>query len=39
VMNTEKIIKDSLINFNGKVAIYYDDLKGNVIKINEKRAI
>lgn len=35
-MNTEKIIKDSLINFNGKVAIYYDDLKGNVIKINEK---
>lgn len=35
-MNTEKIIKDSLINFDGKVAIYYDDLKGNAIKINEK---
>ncbi|MCI8548325.1 MAG: serine hydrolase [Bacilli bacterium] len=35
-MNIEKTIKDSLINFNGKVAIYYDDLKGNIIKINEK---
>lgn len=35
-MNIEKVIKDSLINFDGKVAIYYDDLKGNIIKINEK---
>lgn len=34
-MNTEKVITDSLINFYGKVAIYYDDLKGNIIKINE----
>lgn len=35
-MNIEKAIKDSLINFDGKVAVYYDDLKGNTIKINEK---
>ncbi len=34
-MITEQIIKDSIVNFNGNVAIYYDDLKGNVIKINE----
>lgn len=34
-MNIEKTIKDSIINFDGKVAIYYDDLKGNTIKINE----
>lgn len=31
----ERIIKNSIINFDGKVAIYYDDLKGNTIKINE----
>lgn len=35
-MKTEEIIKESLSNFDGKVAIYYDDLRGNVIKINEK---
>ena len=35
-MNIEKAIKDSLVNFEGKVAVYYDDLEGNVIKINEK---
>ena len=34
-MNVEQIIKDSIVNFNGDVAIYYDDLNGNVIKINE----
>ena len=34
-MNIEKIIKNSIINFDGKVAMYYDDLKGNTIKINE----
>lgn len=34
-MEIEKIIKNSIINFNGKVAVYYDDLKGNIIKINE----
>ena len=30
----EGIIKNELINFNGKVAVYIDDLKGNVIQIN-----
>ncbi len=35
-MNIEKVIKDSLVNFDGKVAVYYDDLNGNVLKINEK---
>lgn len=35
-MKIEKIIKDSLVNFNGKVAVYYDSLKGDVLKINEK---
>lgn len=34
-MNIEKIIKDSIVNFDGKVALYYDDLKGNIIKFNE----
>lgn len=34
-MDIEKIIKDSLVNFNGKVAVYYDDLSGNILKINE----
>lgn len=34
-MDIEKIIKNSIINFDGKVAMYYDDLKGNTIKINE----
>ena len=29
-------IKYSLINFDGKVAIFYDDLNGKVVKINEK---
>lgn len=35
-MNMEKVIKDSLVNFDGKVAVYYDDLNGNILKINEK---
>lgn len=35
-MNIEKLIKDSIVNFEGKVAVYYDDLNGNVLKINEK---
>jgi len=35
-MDIEKTIKDSLINFDGKVAIFFDDLKGKVVKINEK---
>lgn len=34
-MDIEKIIKNSIVNFNGKIAMYYDDLKGNTIKINE----
>lgn len=34
-MNIEKTIKNSIVNFDGKIAIYYDDLKGNKIKINE----
>ena len=34
-MDIEKIIKNSISNFDGKVAIYYDNLKGNIIKINE----
>ncbi len=35
-MNVEKAIRDSIVNFDGKVAIYYDDLKGNVLKLNDK---
>ena len=37
-MNYEyrKALQDLNVNFDGKIAIYYDDLKGNVIKINEK---
>lgn len=35
-MNIEKTIKDSLINFDGKVAVFYDDLNGKVVKINEE---
>lgn len=34
-MNVEKVIKDSFCNFDGKISIYYDDLKGNIININE----
>lgn len=30
----EKIIKNELINFNGKVSIYANDFKGNIIDIN-----
>ena len=26
-MNIENVIKDSIVNFDGKVAVYYDDLK------------
>lgn len=36
-MNTEKVIINSLSDFYGNVAIYYDDLKGNIIKINENK--
>lgn len=35
-MNIKKQLQDLNVNFDGKIAIYYDDLKGNVIKINEK---
>ena len=35
-MNIEKQLQDLNVTFDGKIAIYYDDLKGNVIKINEK---
>lgn len=35
-MDIENIVRNSFDNFNGKVAVYYDDLKGNVLKINEK---
>ena len=34
-MNIEKIIKNRIINFDRNITIYYDDLKGNKIKINE----
>ena len=27
-MNIENVIKDIIINFDGKVAVYYDDFKG-----------
>lgn len=33
-MNIEKYLQDLNVNFDGKIAIYYDDLKGNAIKIN-----
>ena len=36
-MNIKKQLQDLNVNFDGKIAIYYDDLKGNVIKINEKK--
>ena len=35
-MDIEKVIKDSLINFYGKVAVYYNDLKGNELKNKER---
>jgi len=35
-MDIENVIKDSIVNFDGKVAVYYNDLKGTEIKINEK---
>lgn len=35
-MNIENVIKDILVNFDGKVAICYNDFKGTEIKINEK---
>ena len=34
-MNLEKIINNCTVNFEGKIAVYYDDLKGNVFEINE----
>lgn len=30
----EKIIKNELINFNGKASVYANDLKGNILEIN-----
>ena len=35
-MNIEKLIRDSIANFDGEIAVYYDDLNDNVLKINEK---
>lgn len=35
-MDIEKEIKDSIVNFDGKVAVYYDDLNGNVLKLNDR---
>ena len=35
-MDIKRIIEEILVNFDGKVAIYYDDLKGNTLKINER---
>ena len=37
-MNYEyrKALQDLNVNFDGKIAIYYDDLKGNVINEKEK---
>lgn len=34
-MNLEDILKDTVINFDGKIAIYYDDLKGHTLEMNE----
>ena len=38
-MHIEKVIKDSLVNFDGKVAVYYDDLNRNVLNINGKEKL
>lgn len=34
-MELEKLINNCIINFEGKIAVYYDDLKGNILGINE----
>lgn len=31
----KKVIHNAILNFDGKVAVYFDDLKGNIIAINE----
>lgn len=36
IKELEIILKNELINFNGKVAIYADDLNGNTISINSQ---
>lgn len=35
-MDIENLIRNSIVNFYGEVAVYYDDLNGNILKINEK---
>ena len=34
-MNLENTIRNYIINFDGKIAVYYDDLKGKTLAINE----
>lgn len=34
-MELGKLINNCIINFEGKIAVYYDDLKGNILGINE----
>ena len=34
-MELENIIKNSIVNFDGKIAVYYDDLKGHTLEISD----
>ena len=34
-MKLENIISNCIVNFEGKIAVYFDDLKGNIMGINE----
>ena len=34
-MELEELINNCIVNFEGKIAVYYDDLKGNILGINE----
>lgn len=34
-MDLENIINNTIINFDGKIAVFYDDLKGHTLRINE----
>ena len=34
-MDAKKLIENEIINFDGEIAVFYDDLCGNTIKINE----
>ena len=34
-MELGKLINNCIINFEGKIAVYNDDLKGNILGINE----